>query len=104
MTVTYLIKFDVVPEKRSPFLMLLNGVLDAMRAESAFVEAILHVDPADENRLMLYETWDDHDNVINVQLHRPYRRDFHQALPDMLIREREISIWQALRADRGAAG
>ena len=100
MTVTYLIKFDIIPEKRATFLVLLNGVLDAMRSESAFVEAILHVDPADENRLMLYETWRDHENVINVLLHRPYRHAFHQALPDMLTGQRDISIWRAMRADR----
>lgn len=102
MTVTYLIKFEVLPEKRAAFLELLNGVLDAMRAESTFVEAMLHVDPADENRLMLYETWKDHHDVIDVQLHRPYRQAFHLALPSMLTRERDISIWHALRADRAS--
>jgi quinol monooxygenase YgiN len=102
MAITYLIIFDTIPEKRAPFLELLGGVLDAMRSESTFIEAILHVDPANENRLMLYETWKDHEDVTNVQLHRPYRRAFHQALPLMLAREREISQWHALRADRSA--
>jgi (4S)-4-hydroxy-5-phosphonooxypentane-2,3-dione isomerase len=104
MTVTYVIEFDVIPDERSAFMVLLNGVLDAMRSESAFVEAILHADPANENRLMLYETWEDHNDVINTQLHRPYRQAFHKALPNMLIRERDISIWHALRADRAARG
>jgi quinol monooxygenase YgiN len=102
MAVTYLIKFDIISEKRAPFLTLLNGVLDAMRDERNFIEAILHVDPKNENRLMLYETWADHDDVINVQLQRPYRQAFHQALPEMLCGERDISIWQPLRADRAA--
>ena len=100
MPVTYLIMFDIAPEKRAPFLQLLNGVLNAMRDEPTFHEAILHVDPTNENRLMLYETWEDHEEVVNVQLHRAYRQAFHQALPEMLANEREISVWRPLRADR----
>ena len=100
MSVTYVIKFQVVPDKRDDFLALLNGVLDAMRHEAMFVEAMLHAEPEDANRLMLYETWQDHDDVVNVQIHRPYRQAFHEALPTMLAAPRDISIWRCLRADR----
>jgi len=81
MSVTYVVKFQVVPGKYDAFLALLTLVLDEMRHESTFVEAVLHADPDDANRLMLYETWADHDNVVNVQLLRPYREAFHEALP-----------------------
>ena len=104
MPVTYLISFDIVPEKRERFLLLLEGVLDAMRDEPMFHEAILHRDVENENRLMLYETWEDHDDVLNVQVHRPYRQAFHEALADMLARPRDISIWRPVRADRAAKG
>ena len=70
MSVTYVIKFQIVPGKYDDFLALLTGVLDAMRHESTFVEAMLHADPDDANRLMLYETWQDHNDVVNVQVHR----------------------------------
>lgn len=100
MSVTYVIKFQIVPYKYNDFLALLNGVLDAMRREPTFVEAVLHADPDDANRLMLYETWEDHDDVVNVQIHRPYRQAFHDALPAMLAAPRDISIWRCLRADR----
>ena len=100
MSVTYVIKFRVVPGKYDAFLALLTGVLDAMRHESTFVEAMLHADPDDANRLMLYETWQDHDDVVNVQLLRPYRQAFHEALPAMLAAPRDISVWRCLRADR----
>ena len=102
MPVTYVIRFDVVPGKRERFLELLNGVLDAMRSEPMFHNAILHRDPENENRMMLYETWEDHDDVLNVQLHRPYRRAFHEALPELLASPRDISIWHPLRADLGS--
>ena len=100
MAVTYLITFQVVPERRDQFLELLQGVLDAMRVEPTFREAVLHRDPESEHRFMLYETWESHDDVVNVQLHRPYRRAWHDALPALLARERDITIWEPLRADR----
>lgn len=99
MAVTYVISFDVVPAQGARFLALLQAVLDAMRAEPMFYQAILHRDPGSEYRFMLYETWEDHDDVINVQLHRPYRQAWHQALPELLEKERGISIWRPLRAD-----
>jgi quinol monooxygenase YgiN len=102
MPVTFVIRFDVVPEERQRFLTLLNGVLNAMRDEPMFHEAVLHRDAEDENHFMLYETWEDLDDVVNVQLQRPYRQAWHAALPEILREPREISTWQPLRADRGA--
>jgi|SRR3954469_6101930 quinol monooxygenase YgiN len=104
MPVTYLITFEIVPEQRGRFLDLLTGVLDAMRNEPNFHEAVLHVDPEDAHRMMLYETWESHDDVMTVQLHRPYRQAWHDALPLLLRKPREISIWHPLRADRVETG
>lgn len=102
MPVTYLIHFTVRPERRERFLELLGGVLDAMRAERMFHQAMLHVDPDDENRLMLCETWEDHDDVLAVQLHRPYREEYHRELDDLLAGPRTVEIWRPVRADRSA--
>lgn len=103
MPVTFTIRFTVVPEERERFLGLLTGVLDAMRDEPMFHEAILHEDPENENHFMLYETWEDLDDVVNVQLTRPYRQTWHAALPEILAEERDISVWRPLRADRAAS-
>jgi quinol monooxygenase YgiN len=100
MPVTYVIQFDVIPEQRARFISLLTGVLDAMRGEATFREAVLHQDPQDENHFMLYETWQDHEEVLNVQILRPYREAFHAALPVVLRRPRDVSMWVPLRADR----
>jgi quinol monooxygenase YgiN len=99
MPVTYPIKFDVVPEQCERFLALLDGVLDAMREEPMFHEASLSVDPDNEDRLMLHETWEDHDDVLTVQMQRPYRQAFHEALSDMLVVPRDVSIWRPRRVD-----
>ena len=100
MPVTYLIKFDVRPDQRENFLGLLTGVLDAMRSEPMFHEAVLHRDPQSEDRFMLYETWESHEDVMAVQLPRPYRRAWHDALPALLRTPRDVAVWQPIRADR----
>ncbi|MGE0240670.1 MAG: putative quinol monooxygenase [Parvibaculaceae bacterium] len=102
MAITYVITFNVRPERRDAFLTLLEGVLDAMRHEPMFHEAVLHQDPETANRFMLYETWEDHQDVLDVQLHRPYRKAWHEALPTLLDGEREIAIWRPLRSDHAA--
>jgi quinol monooxygenase YgiN len=99
MSVTYLIVFTVRPEQRERFLSLLNGVLDAMRDESTFINATLHNDPADTHRFLLHETWADHQDVLDVQIKRAYRDAWHAALPELLVKPREISVWAPLRAD-----
>jgi quinol monooxygenase YgiN len=101
--VTYLIIFDVLPGRRGEFLELLEGVLDAMRDEATFREAILHRDPENEDRFMLYETWESHHDVIETQLGRSYRQRWHKALPGLLQRDRTITMWQPLRSDRAQA-
>jgi len=102
MAVTYVINFHIQPERRDEFLQLLQSVLDAMRSEPMFREAVLHRDPASEDRFMLYETWESHEDVMAVQLQRPYRRARHDALPTLLRTPRDITIWQKLRADRNS--
>ena len=104
MAVTYVIKFDVVPGQRERFLALLGDVLDAMRGEPMFHEAVLHRDPASEHRFMLYETWESHEDVVAVQVHRPYREAWHAALPELLAQPRDITVWEPLRADRARGG
>ena len=102
MPVTYVIKFTITPGQEQRFLELLEGVLDAMRSEPEFHEAILHRDLASAEKFMLYETWEDHDDVLNVQIHKPYRQAFHDALPTVLAEPRDIQIWEPLRADRAS--
>ncbi len=103
MPVTYVIRFAVAPTQRERFLTLLGGVLDAMRSEPTFHEAILHRDPADAHRFMLYETWEDHEDVLRVQLHRPYREAYHHALDELLVEPRDVDVWESVRADRREA-
>jgi autoinducer 2-degrading protein len=103
VSVTYVIRFEVEPGRRERFLALLNRVLDAMRQEASFRNAVLHADPSDPCAFLLYETWADHEEVLEVQLKRPYREAWHAALEEVLRKPQEIGIWQALRADGALA-
>lgn len=103
MHVTYVVRFQVLPDRLERFMSLLDGVLDAMRSEADFREAVLHRDPDSPCRLMLYETWESSDDASAEQIHRPYRRAWHEALADLLARPREVTQWHTLRADRRGA-
>ena len=99
MPVAFTVMLHVKPGQEQRFLDLLTPVLDAMRHESAFINAVLHRDPQDPTRFMLYETWADLDDVVQVQLKREYRRAYHDALPGLLRSERGIAVWHPMRTD-----
>jgi quinol monooxygenase YgiN len=103
MTVAYIIDFDVKPERIDTFLDMVNAVLSAMRHEENFLECALNQDPDNPARFMLYEAWADHEDVLDVQLKRPYRQAWHDALPDLLAAPRTFSIWKPLRSLQGPA-
>lgn len=99
MSVIYTIEFRVAPGQRDRFLELLSGVLDAMRHESTFETATLSVDPDDDHRFFLHEGWADHQEVLDVQLARPYRSAWHDALETVLAEPRRIGMWTSVRSD-----
>lgn len=51
---------------------------------------------------MRYETWEQLDDVVEVQFKRDDRRAFHAALPGLLRSERGIGVWRPVRADLAA--
>ena len=81
------------------FLRLLAPVLDAMRHEATFVNAALHQDPEDPTRFMLYETWADRDDLVEVQMRREYRSAYEARLPEILREPRRAEVWRRLRGD-----
>ena len=93
------VTLHVEPGQEAEFLRLLAPVLDAMRHEPTFINAALHRDPADPTRFMLYETWTDRTDPVEVQMKRPYRSAYEARLPDLLREPRRAEIWQPLRGD-----
>lgn len=99
--VTAVLVLRVKPGREAAFLDLLAPVLDAMRREATFINAILHRDPEDPTRFLLYETWADRQDLLEVQMRRPYRDAYWAALPELLAAPREVAVWTPLRADFG---
>lgn len=100
--VVAVVLLHVKPGRAAEFRALLDPVLDAMRHEATFVNAMLHDDPEDPSRFMLYETWSSRRDLVEVQMKRPYRAAYMAALPELLAEPRQVSVWRALRADYSA--
>jgi quinol monooxygenase YgiN len=99
--VTAVLVLRVRPGREAELLALLTPVLDTMRRETTFINAILHRDPGDPARFLLYETWADRQDLVEVQMRRPYRDAYWVRLPDLLAAPREVGAWTPLRADFG---
>jgi quinol monooxygenase YgiN len=98
-TVAFTVTLHVKPGREAEFLDLLTPVLDAMRHEPGFINAVLHRSPDDPTLFMIYETWADLDELVQVQIPRAYRQAYIAALPDLLRQERGVTIWQPMRGD-----
>jgi quinol monooxygenase YgiN len=97
--VAFTVTLHLKPGCEEEFLDLLTPVLDAMRHEPTFINAVLHQDPEDSTRFMLYETWADPDDVVQVQMHRDYRKAYWGRLPELLRDPRQIETWTPMRRD-----
>jgi len=99
MPISATVVVQVKPGHEAEFLRLLNPVLDAMRREPTFINATLHRDPDDPTRFMIYETWADRQDLVEVQIPRAYRQAYFDRLPAILREERQITVWQPMRSD-----
>jgi quinol monooxygenase YgiN len=97
--VVVVVRLEVKTECRDEWLALLGPVLDAMRHEATFINAVLHEDPDDPARFMLYETWADLDDLVQVQMTRGYRTAYESRLPELLREPRDARIWCPMRGD-----
>lgn len=97
--VAFIVSVDIKPGCEDEFLALLMPVLDAMRHEPTFINAVLHRDPQNPARFMIYETWTSLADVTTVQIHRDYRKAYWERLPELLSEPRRIETWQPMRAD-----
>lgn len=97
--VAVVVTLEVEPGREDEFLDLLLPVLDTMRHEKTFMNAVLHRDPENPSRFMVYETWADRKDLVEVQVKRDYRQAYTEALPRLLRNPRGIQVWKPLRAD-----
>jgi quinol monooxygenase YgiN len=95
VVVTLLVKEGCQAE----FLGLLGPVLDAMRHKASFINAALRQDPDNPTRFMLYETWADRTDLVEVQMKRPYRSAYEARLAEILREPRRAEVWRPLSGD-----
>jgi quinol monooxygenase YgiN len=95
----FVVYLHIKPDRQDDFLRLLTPLLDAMRYEETFINTVLHQDPHDTTRFMLYETWANREEFFEVQIQRPYRLDYEAKLPDLLEEPRQAELWQPMRGD-----
>ena len=98
-TLVVLVSLHLKPGREDEWLSLLTPVLDAMRHEPTFVNAVLHRDPDDPASFVLYETWVDRDDLVEVQVKRAYRAAYREGLPALLREPRQVLVWLPVRAD-----
>jgi quinol monooxygenase YgiN len=98
-TIAVIVTLHVKPGRAGEFLAALAPVLDAMRHEPTFINAVLHRDPEDPDRFMLYETWADRSELVEVQMGRAYRKPYMDRLPELLAEPRQVQVFQPLRGD-----
>jgi quinol monooxygenase YgiN len=85
-----LVFFYIKPGFEAEYENLVAPVLDAMRHEPTFIDTVLHRDPEDPTRFMLYETWLDRHDFFQVQLKRGYRRTYEERVPQISQAPRQI--------------
>lgn len=93
------VSVHVKPGHEEEYLRLCTPVLDAMRYEPTFVNTVLHQDPEDPTRFMVWETWVDREDFFEVQMKRDYRRAYEARLPEIVSKPRTVKVWQPLRGD-----
>jgi hypothetical protein len=93
MPVTYLIKFDVHPDRQVNSLDLLTGVLDAMRREPCSTKRSCTAIRPSEDRFMLCKDAEPR-GCMAVQLQRPTAGP-HDAR-GLLRTPRDVTVWQLI--------
>ena len=91
--------FHLKPGCEEEFLAFIDRTNDAMRHEPTFVNTVVHRSADDPHFFMLYETWLDREDFLDVQMKRPYRAEYEARLPELLSQPREMKIFEPLRSD-----
>jgi quinol monooxygenase YgiN len=93
------VSYHVKHGHEAEYLALVNPVIDAMRHEKTFINTVLNQDPEDPTLFMVYETWADKKDFLEVQMKREYRKPYEARLLEILRTPRTMQFWQPLRED-----
>jgi quinol monooxygenase YgiN len=83
--IVLVVRFQTKPGKKEQFLQRLNTLVEAMSAESNFVNAILHQNVDEPNEIVIYETWrGTRESWLRDEFPRPYRKPYEQVLSELI--------------------
>lgn len=93
------VSLEIKPDCEAEYLKLVEPVFDAMRHEPGFINASLARDPDNPAKFLIYETWSDKCDLLEVQMKRDYRKPFLDRLGDMVTAPPQLEFWEHLRGD-----
>src|SRR6266851_5467250 len=79
-----LVRIPVKAGFENEYLSLINAVIDEMRHETSFVNAVVHRSTEDPTVFLLHETWLGRDEFFTVQMKRSYRESYEARLPGIM--------------------
>ena len=89
-----LLKFKAQPDKGDVAVAELNKLLENVKEEPNFVSIKLHVDPADNTNILLYEKWEDQSYYNNEHMNTPHIKEFMTNSRNFLTGPPEITFWK----------
>lgn len=89
---TVLVTFRIKVGRDDHFLAILLPHLRRVANEATCMSMLVHRDVDDPTRFMLFEQWRDRDEFL-VQMHRPYRVPYNDALTDLEAEPRGVTLW-----------
>ena len=91
--------FQVKPGLAEASYMDLTKLIDEYYNERTFLNIFVLQDLAIPEKFALYETWIDKDDFINVQMRRPYRRNYEKVILTKLIEAEKVQYWQLIGSE-----
>jgi quinol monooxygenase YgiN len=84
--IVLLSRFDTKPGELDAFILNLGQVVDIMRKETSFIDAVISQSVDRPNELLMYETWhDDREHCLGEELPAHYRAAHERALADLVV-------------------
>ncbi len=88
------LKFKAQPDQSVLAVSEFNTLLEKVKEEPNFVSIKLHVDPADNTNILLYEEWEDVSYYNNEHMNTSHLQEFMANSENFLTGPPEITFWE----------
>ena len=89
-----LVKYKTQPGKDSLALSSLKSLVAKVKKEPHYVNILIHVDPADNSNILLYEQWANEDYYKGEHMRTPHLQQFMADARIFLGGPPEITYWK----------